>query len=260
MEEKDLLYRVENQIGYLTINREQQGNAISVEVVHLFHEYLEQMEKDEQVRVVQITGAGNKSFCTGAQLGGAMRGGESGDNSNRPSGYASMIDRIVRFPKPTVARVNGYCLAGGMGLMMACDIAIAGEKAKFGTPEVNVGLWPLMIGALIFRNSLQKKAMEMILLGERMTAQEALSMGLITRITPEEKLDEELGKVLKKLASLSPTGVRIGKKAFYDMATMPLKDALLFLSGKLEELATTEDAKEGITAFIQKRPPNFKGR
>ena len=144
--------------------------------------------------------------------------------------------------------------------MMACDIAIASDKAKFGTPEVNVGLWPLMIGALIFRNALQKKAMEMVLLGERMTAQEALAMGLITRVVPAENLDQELEKVLDKLSSLSPIGVKIGKLAFYAMDDMPLKEALLFLSKKLGELAQTEDAREGITAFMQKREPVFKGR
>ena len=260
MEEKHLLYRVENRIGYITINLEPQGNAITVEAIQLFHEYLDQAEKDENVRVIQLTGTGEKSFCTGAQLGGVMKGGNTEGSVNRPSGYANLLDKLVRFPKPTVARVNGYCLAGGLGFMMACDIAIAKEEAKFGAPEVNVGLWPLMIGALIFRNVLQKKAMEMILLGERMTAQEALKMGLITRVTTANNLDEETGKILKKLASLSPVGVRIGKQAYYDMATMPLKEALLFLSGKLGELALTEDAREGITAFMQKREPVFIGR
>jgi enoyl-CoA hydratase/carnithine racemase len=260
MEEKHLLYRVEDRIGYITINLEPQGNAITAEAVQLFHEYLDQAEKDENVRGIQLTGSGEKSFCTGAQLGGVMKGGGTEGSTNRPSGYANLLDKLVRFPKPTVARVNGFCLAGGLGFMMACDIAIAKEEAKFGAPEVNVGLWPLMIGALIFRNVLQKKAMEMILLGERMTAQEALKMGLISRVTTAKNLDEETGKILKKLASLSPIGVRIGKQAYYDMVNMPLKEALLFLSGKLEEMALTEDAREGITAFMQKREPVFTGR
>jgi enoyl-CoA hydratase/carnithine racemase len=166
----------------------------------------------------------------------------------------------VSFPKPTVARVKGFCLAGGMGFMLACDIVLAGDDSKFGTPEVNVGLWPMMIGALIFRNVLQKKAMEMILLGERITAQEALSMGLITRVVPSADLNEEVEKVLAILTSKSPIGMRMGKQAFYAMANLPLQEALVFLSEKIREVAGTEDAREGITAFMEKRLPNFTGR
>ena len=144
--------------------------------------------------------------------------------------------------------------------MLACDIVLASDDSKFGTPEVNVGLWPMMIGALIFRNVLQKKALEMILLGERLTAQEALAMGLITRVVPAAELDGEVKKVLDTLTSKSPSGMRIGKQAFYAMANLPLQEALVFLSERLKEIVSTEDAKEGITAFIEKRPPNFMGK
>jgi len=144
--------------------------------------------------------------------------------------------------------------------MLACDIVLAGDDSKFGTPEVNVGLWPMMIGALIFRNVRQKKAMEMILLGERLSAQDALGMGLITRVVPAAELDGEVKKVLGNLTSKSPIGMKIGKRAFYAMADLPLKEALVFLSERLKEIVSTEDAREGITAFIEKRPPNFTGK
>jgi enoyl-CoA hydratase/carnithine racemase len=222
----------------------------------LFHDYLDEALKDEKVRALLITGAGDKAFCTGAQLSGDVTTG----GKNIFASYAGLLDRIASFPKPTVARVKGFCLAGGMGFMLACDIVIASDDSKFGTPEVNVGLWPMMIGALIFRNVLQKKAMEMILLGERLTAQEALAMGLITRVVPAADLEGEVKKVLALLTSKSPIGMRIGKQAFYAAANLPLKEALNFLSEKIGEVAGTEDAKEGITAFIEKRQPNFTGK
>jgi len=256
MEDRHLLYRVEEGVGYITINREPQRNAITPEALVLFHEYLDEAEKDEKVRAVLITGAGEKAFCTGAQLSMGVTAGVKDIFAS----YADLLNRIVKFPKPTVARVKGFCLAGGMGFMLACDIVIASDDSKFGTPEVNVGLWPMMIGALIFRNVLQKKAMEMILLGERLSAQEALAMGLITRVVPAAELEAEVKKVLAILTSRSPIGMRMGKQAFYAVANLPLQEALLYLSERIKEVAGTEDAKEGITAFMEKRQPNFMGK
>jgi len=256
MEDRHLLYRAEEGVACITINREPQRNAITPEALALFHEYLDEAEKDGSVRAILVTGAGDRAFCTGAQLSGAVTTG----GKDIFASYAALLDRIVSYPKPTVARVKGFCLAGGMGFMLACDIVIAGDDSKFGTPEVNVGLWPMMIGALIFRNVLQKKAMEMILLGERLSAQEALAMGLITQVVPAANLDEEVNKVLAILTSKSPIGMKMGKQAFYAMANLPLKDALLLLSERLKEVVGTDDAREGITAFMEKRPPNFTGR
>jgi len=256
MEDRHLLYRVEEGVGYITINREPQRNAITPEALASFHEYLDVAEKDEKVRAILITGAGEKAFCTGAQLSMGVTAGVKDIFAS----YADLLNRIVKFPKPTVARVKGFCLAGGMGFMLACDIVIAADDSKFGTPEVNVGLWPMMIGALIFRNVLQKKAMEMILLGERLSAQQALDMGLITRVVPATELDAEVKKVLAILTSKSPIGMKMGKQAFYAVANMPLQEALNYLAERIKEVAGTEDAKEGITAFMEKRPPNFAGK
>jgi enoyl-CoA hydratase/carnithine racemase len=151
-------------------------------------------------------------------------------------------------------------MAGGMGFMLACDIVIARNDAKFGTPEINVGLWPMMIGALIYRNTLRKKAMEMVLMGERLNADQAQEMGLITRAVPADRLDDEVDRVLQSLAEKSSIGMKIGKEAFYAMADMPFEEAVDFLSGKIAEVASTEDAREGIMAFIEKRKPAFIGK
>ncbi|RJP90909.1 MAG: enoyl-CoA hydratase [Desulfobacteraceae bacterium] len=259
MTEKDLLYAVRDRVAHITINREKFRNSISAQAVGLFREYLDQAEKDDAVRVVCITGAGEKAFCSGADLGSAIIA-EGGSKNQAFQNYANLLKRLAGYPKPTVARVNGYCLAGGTGFMLACDIVIARNDAKFGTPEVNVGLFPMMIGALIFRNVLKKKAMEMVLLGEKLSADQAREMGLITRAVSPEKLDETVDTILDNLAAKSPIGMKIGKQAFYAIQDMGFEDGLDFLCEKLSEVAATEDAVEGITAFIEKRPPMFKGR
>lgn len=256
MDQDHLLYRVDGNIAKFTINREQQRNALSAEAILLFLKYLDGAEENEDVRVILVTGAGDKAFCAGADLGSAA-GGEIGEGFRN---YARLLKSLAGYPKPVVAKINGYCLAGGMGLMLACDIVISRNDTKFGTPEVNVGLFPMMIGALIYRNVLRKKAMEMVLLGEKLNSKQALEMGLITCSVPPEKLDAEVDQRLKNLAEKSPIGMKIGKEAFYAMADMPFEAAIDFLSGKIAEVAATEDAKEGITAFLEKRKPVFKGK
>jgi len=256
MSEDHLLYSVEKNVARLTINREAQRNAISLEAIELFLKCLDKAEKDKNVRVILITGSGDKAFCSGADLGGAA----DGKIQQGFKRYARLLTRLSGYPKPVVARINGACMAGGMGLMLACDIVIAGQDASFGTPEVNVGLWPMMIGALIYRNAMRKKAMEMILLGDRLTAGQALDMGLITRVVPSDELDGEVTQIAKSLAAKSPAGMKIGKQAFYAMADMPFEEAVDFLSAKIAEVAATEDAREGITAFIEKRKPKFRGK
>ena len=256
MSEPHLLYRVEKNIACFTINREPQRNAISLDAVTLFSKYLDDASTDPNVRVILITGSGEKAFCSGADLASAADGRiEKGFKS-----YAGLLKKLAGYPKPVVAKVNGACMAGGMGLMLACDIVIAKNEATFGTPEVKVGLWPMMIGALIYRNVLRKKAAEMVLLGERLSAGQALELGLITRSVPSEMLDDEVEQVLQSLAAKSPIGMKIGKEAFYAMADMPFEEAVDFLSDKIQEIASTDDAAEGITAFIEKRKPVFKGK
>ena len=216
MNEAHLLYSVENNVARLTINREAQRNAISQEAIELFLEYLDQAETDPHVRVILITGSGEKAFCSGADLGGAA----DGKIQQGFKRYARLLKRLCGFPRPVVARINGACMAGGMGLMLACDIGIANHKA----------------------------------------ADQALGMGLITRAVPPEELDGAVNQILKSLAAKSPIGMKIGKEAFYAMADMPFEEAVDFLSGKIAEVAATEDAREGITAFIEKRKPQFRGK
>lgn len=251
-----LLYQTRDGVGYFTINRESRRNAISLEAISLFLSNLDAAEADTAVRTICITGAGDRAFCAGADLGDAATGSIAAGFQN----YARLLKRLCSYPKPVVARVNGHCMAGGMGLMLACDIVITADNARFGTPEVNVGLFPMMIGALIYRNGIRKKAMEMILLGDRISAGQALEMGLVSRVVAADQLDAEVETVLQKLSGKSPIGMKIGKQAFYAMADMPFEKAVDFLAGKIAEVAATEDAREGISAFLEKRPPVFKGK
>ncbi len=254
----DLLYELKDRIAWITINREKQRNAISANAIQLFLTYLDQAESDPEVRVVCLTAAGNKVFCSGADLGAAMHGPPEKKELMFQQ-YAKLLTRISEFPKPTLAKINGHCLAGGTGFMLACDIVIAREDALFGTPEVNVGLFPMMIGALIFRNVLRKKAMEMILLGEKLSAEKALKMGLITRSVPRENFEEETQAVLTVLAAKSPLGMKLGKQAFNGVEGLPLGQAIESLAKNLSQVAATKDAAEGITAFLEKRAPKFTG-
>lgn len=251
-----ILYEVRGASAFIAINRPEHRNALDAGTIEDFHGVLDAAGTDERVRVLVVSGAGDKAFCTGAQLQAEM-GGSGASVFGR---FASLLFRIATFPKPTVARVKGYCLAGGMGVMLACDVVIASDDAVFGTPEVNVGLWPMMIGALIFRNVPRKKAMDMILSGRRILAQEALAMGLVSRVVPPETLDTQVDALAEELASKSPIGIRIGKEAFHASEGMGLEEALMFLSTKIAEVASTEDAREGILAFMEKRTPVFTGR
>ncbi|WDP85415.1 MAG: enoyl-CoA hydratase/isomerase family protein [Desulfobacter sp.] len=254
----DLNYKKEGYIGWISINRPDQGNTISPVAIDFFLKFLDQAQEDPDVRVVCLTAEGDRIFCSGADLGGAMQAAPE-QKRKMFNAYAGLLARISQFPKLTLAKVNGHCLAGGTGFMLACDIVIAREDAKFGTPEVNVGLFPMMIGALIFRNVLRKKAMEMILLGEKMPASQALDMGMVTRVYPKDIFDDQVDKILGTLAAKSPLGLRLGKEAFNACEGLALEPALSRLAQGLEAVAGTKDAVEGITAFMEKRTPVFTG-
>ena len=255
----DLLYDVKEGVAFLTINREARRNAISQEMISAFHEFLDRADRDEAVKVICITGSGDKAFCSGADLAATL----TGEGENRLTGarnYAALLKKMVRFGKPLVAEVNGACLAGGLGLMLACDIVIARKDVSFWTPEVNVGIFPMMVGALLMRHVSPKKGMEMALTGRKVTAPEAEQMGLISRAVDPEDLKKEVMAVLKALTSKSPLGLRIGKEAFTNMMDMPFDEAVDYLCEALGRATSIEDAREGMTAFIEKREPKFKGR
>ena len=257
MSEPELLYEVRNKIAWLTINRESRRNALSVKTIDLFTASLDWAESDDDVRAVCITAAGEKAFCSGADLASDFVGDDPLAGAKK---YANLLKKMARFSKPLVAKVNGHCMAGGMGLMLSCDVVYATERAKFGTPEVRVGLFPMMIGALIFRNTLRKKALEMIYTAKTFTAAQAEEMGLITRACPAEALDRTVEETLSAIAARAPLAIKMGRRALAAVEDQPLDDALDYLCDQLRLVAATEDAAEGMTAFLQKREPVWKGR
>ncbi len=257
MSEAELTYEIKDGAAWITINREARRNALSLDIIDRFGAYLDEAESDETVRVMCVTGAGEKAFCSGADLATSF---SKDDYVGGAKKYANLLKRLASYPRPLVARVNGHCLAGGMGLLLSCDMAYARDGVKIGTPEVNVGLFPMMIGALIFRNAVRKKALEMIYTARTFEASEAEAMGLITRSVPADQLDETVERALKDVASKAPLAIKIGRQALAAAADMNLEDGLDFLCEKLGEVVETEDAKEGLTAFMQKREPKWTGR
>lgn len=257
-ETTDLLYEVANGAARLTLNREAKRNALSFDAIALFAEYLDRAEADPAVGVVCVTGVGDKAFCSGADLSSlkAAQGGAAGVMQ----AYADLMKRMAAYPKPLVARVNGHCMAGGMGLLLSCDIAYARQGVNFGTPEVKVGLFPFMIAALILRKTTRSRALEMIYTGRRLSADEAAEMGLITRAYLAEELDEAVDGVLAEIGANAPVAIRRGRRALAAIEGLPLDDALDHLCGELLSLAGTADAAEGMGAFLQKRKPRWSGK
>ena len=257
MGEPDLIYEVKDGAGWMTLNRESRRNALSLAMIDLFFEYLDTAGADDQVRVICLTGAGDKAFCSGADLASSF---EKADHVSGAKKYAKLLKKLASYPKPIVGRVNGHCLAGGMGLLLSCDISYARDDVKFGTPEVSVGLFPMMIGALIFRNAMRKRALEMIYTAKTISAAEAEAMGLITRAVPSADLDNVVQETLTAVSSKAPLAIKIGRYALALAEDRSLEAALDYLCDKLGEVVETEDAKEGLMAFMQKRKPEWNGR
>ncbi|TMD10556.1 MAG: enoyl-CoA hydratase/isomerase family protein, partial [Chloroflexi bacterium] len=162
--------------------------------------------------------------------------------------------------KPVVGRINGHALAGGFGLACSCDLLVAAETATFGTPEINVGVWPMVISAILARNLPRKVVLEMLLLGDRWSAAQMKEAGLVNRVVAAERLDETTRELAGKLARKSPAVLRLGRDAFYRAEDMSLAEAMDFLQSQLTLVTLTEDTKEGVRAFFEKREPEFKGR
>jgi enoyl-CoA hydratase/carnithine racemase len=258
----ELLYEVDGHVARVTINRPERRNAMSYEVMAGLRDAMARAGADPEVRVVVLTGAGDRAFCAGADLGsGGIGSNTSAAEAHDGRGLLAALFRDMwSLGKPIVARVRGYALAGGFGLACACDFVVASDDAQFGTPEINVGLWPYMITVPLLRSMPPKKALELMATGRRVDAAEAERIGFVTRVVPVDELDAAVDELAGSLASKSPVIMRWGRDAFYRVLEMDADSALSYLQSMLTVTTLTEDAAEGVAAFAEKRAPEWRGR
>ncbi|CND84516.1 enoyl-CoA hydratase/carnithine racemase [Mycobacterium tuberculosis] len=260
-----IIYAVDERIARITLNRPEARNALSDQMIDELLDAFDRAKTDSGVRVIVLTGAGDRAFCAGADLGGLGRAQADGRpladaSAIRESAPFRLFTAFPRLGKPIIARLAGHAVAGGLGLAAACDLVIAADDVKLATPEVNVGLWPMMIMAIINRNVAPKHAFKLYYTGTRITAAEARDIGLVTEAVPRAELDARVDELARVIASKSPVGLSRGRDAFFAIEGRPLDDQVAHLLGELVTLTATEDAKEGITAFLENRPPDFQGR
>lgn len=254
-----LRYDIEPPRATLTIDDPERRNPLSNVAMSELASMVDRAAADDGVLVIVITGTGDAAFSAGGDLSGGFVDAPLAGHAERAA-MARLLKSMRHGGKPIVARVNGHALAGGLGLAAACDIVIAVEDATFGAPEVKVGLWPMMITAVLQRVMPHKAALELMMTGRRITADEAMRLGLVSRVVPRDDLDDAVDLVIEQLSAVSPTALRIGRDAFYAVQDMGFDEALEYLHAGLTTVAMTEDASEGIAAFLEKRRPRWRGR
>lgn len=256
----EVLYEAAGGIGRLTINRPERRNALSWTVIKTLREKVAEAKADPTLRVLVLTGAGDRAFCAGADLSGMAEGASFLDLHEGRGELAELFIDLWALGKPTIARVRGYALAGGFGLALACDLVVAADDAQFGTPEIDVGLWPFMITVPLVRSMPPKKVLELMLTGRRVDAAEAERIGFVNRVVAADALDAATDELAASLAAKSPAIVKLGRDSFYAVWDLAAREALNQLHPLLTITTMTEDSREGITAFVEKRTPEWKGR
>lgn len=251
-----VLTQHEQGVTTITLNRPDKRNAINNEVLGLIAEAMD-AALAAQSRVVVLTGAGDKAFCAGGDLNPG--GGFVFDVANPISAYGGLLRKAHSFPLPIIAAVNGHCLAGGMGLLAMADLAIAAKDAKFGLPEVKIGLYPFQVLALLKSMIAPRILSEMCLTGAMYDADFAQSIGLINRVVPREDFSTSVAEMVASLTAVSPTAVRRGKYAMRALEAMDFPAAIAFAESQLILAAQSGDAREGLASFNEKRPAAFKG-
>jgi len=252
----DLRAEQRAEVLWLTITREARRNAMSADVLRGIAEGLDRAEADPDIRVVVITGAGDKAFCAGADL---QSGAPFGADLSNPHGAAAeLFRRVRRATVPLIARVNGACYAGGIGLMAMCDLAVAAESATFALPEIKVGVFPAQVLGVLQHLLPRRVLIEMCLTGDPIDARRALALELVNAVATD--LDAEVDRLIGRLLAGSPAAMRRGLYTLKQMERMAFEESLAFAESQIALFALTDDAKEGIAAFTEKRKPHWTGR
>lgn len=247
-----VLYEVAGGVGRVTINRPERRNALTWDTIARLRAALAGARDDPAVRVVVVTGAGEKAFCAGADLAATATASAGG-----PEDFAALLLDLWSLGKPTVAQVRGYALAGGFGLAAACDIVVAADDAVFATPEIDVGLWPFVASVALVRAMPPKVALELMMTGRRLGADEGARLGFVHRVVPVDQLDAAVDELAAMLASKPPVAMRRGRDAFYATWGLDAAEAVERLHPLLTEALAGEEAAEGRAAFADKRPPRW---
>jgi methylglutaconyl-CoA hydratase len=244
---------------WITIKRPEKRNAINGDVVAGIAEGYRTAHDDPEVRVIVLTGAGDKAFCAGADL--VNTGAAFAFDFAKPNvDYADLLRLTQAATKPSIARVNGVCMAGGMGLLCMTDLAVAADNAIFGLPEVKVGVFPMQVMSLLQDIAPRRLINEWALTGEPFDARTAHAAGLVNHVVPAAELDAKLDWLIGRLIDKSPTAIRRGKYAMRAIAAMSFDQAIAYTESQIALTAMTEDAKEGLAAFAEKRKPAWKGK
>ncbi|MGI8846958.1 MAG: enoyl-CoA hydratase/isomerase family protein [Candidatus Dormibacteria bacterium] len=257
---ENVLYDIHAAVATITLNRPELRNALGPPMLRKLRAALERARDDSSVRTIVLTGAGDTAFCAGADLSSFAADATEVERHIERGLFVDLFTLMEKLGKPIIGCINGHCLAGGLGLALSCDLLVAADNASFATPEIKVGVWPMMISSIVLRNLGRKRTLELFMTGERISAETARDWGIVNRVVAQAKVRETAHAWAREIAEWSPLVMRLGRDAFYASAELGFDEALRYLQAQLTVVSMTDDFREGVSAFLEKRDAKFTGR